>query len=141
MAISASWIVLLISAAIAAFLQRRLSFHLMTVAFLLYAVAWLVELIPSSLPQYAEFRDDGLFLRRGWKKTLIPYASLSFLRRTTSEPFIFFSLFTTAPIHIAAEGKKSFRIAVSDETEFLSEVLRRCPNLERWSFNLRRRLA
>src|ERR1035441_6189515 len=38
-------------------------------------VLWFIVL-SGTLPQYYEVRADGLFIRQGWKKSLIPYQSL-----------------------------------------------------------------
>ena len=100
----------------------------------------LAALFPLSLPQYAEFRDDGLFLRHGWRSFLIPYASLTAVRRTTSAPLAPFYLLSTEPIRLLMQGKKGFTVAVAEETDFLIEIMMRCPQLERWNFGLRRRV-
>jgi hypothetical protein len=43
---------------------------------MLFLAIW--ALVPlSTLPRYYDVRDDGLFLRRGWRRNLIPYASLT----------------------------------------------------------------
>ena len=41
----------------------------------LFLAIWLVVLL-CTLPQYYEVRDDGLFLRQGWRKSLLPYPSI-----------------------------------------------------------------
>jgi len=107
--------------------------------FLLWALLWGAS-FPLSLPQYAEFRDDGLFLRRGWRSFLIPYASLIAVRRTTTMPLAPFYLFSSEPIHLLAQAKKRFTVTVADEADFLAEIMMRCPQLERWNFGLRRRV-
>lgn len=104
---------------------------------LLYALLWAAS-FSLSLPQYAEFRDDGLFLRHAWRSFLIPYASLFAVRRTTTMPFG--CLFSTEPIHLVVQGKKAFAVTVAKEADFLIEVMMRCPQLERWNFGLRRRV-
>jgi hypothetical protein len=37
---------------------------------------WFIVL-SGMLPQYYELRTDGLFIRQGWRKSLIPYPSLA----------------------------------------------------------------
>lgn len=105
-----------------------------------FALWGLASIVPPlmTFPQYAEFRDAGLFLRSGVRTALIPYASLLAVRRTGYAPPVGY-VSTTEPLRVIGEGRKGVTIAVEQESEFLDEVLRRCPQLERWSFNLRRR--
>jgi hypothetical protein len=45
-------------------------------------VIWPFVLV-NMLPQYYEVRADGLFIRQGWRKVLVPYAYLAELQSTT----------------------------------------------------------
>jgi hypothetical protein len=107
-------------------------------ACLLYGLL-LAACLPLSLPQYAEFRQDGLFLRRGWRSFHIPYATLIAVRRATTAPFQIGYLFSSEPIRLVAQDKKAFSFSVAEDADFLTEVMKRCPQLERWDFGLRRR--
>ena len=108
---------------------------------LFFAILPWVATLPNTWPQYAEFRDDGLFLRSGFRKALMPYPALQAIRRTTYAPAVGY-WFSTEPVHVIGvigADRRVFSVAIAEEVDFLTEVLRRCPQLERWSFNLRRR--
>ena len=105
----------------------------------LFGLLPFVPLVPlaalaSSLPQYYEVREDGLFIRQGWRKVLLPYASLRELRRERN----FFSapVFSTDRIFLSTNIGKKLVIAVDDDERFLTEVKRRAPNLEKRSWGL-----
>ena len=70
-------------------------------------------------PRYCEVRESDLFLRRGWKKSSIPYASLVELKARPDAYGVF---------AVAADGKR-FAITVADVPRFLRQVYRRCPQL------------
>src|ERR1035438_7882226 len=38
----------------------------------------------ATLPQYYELREEGLFIRQGWKKALLPYSALCELSAVNS---------------------------------------------------------
>ena len=107
--------------------------------FLVLALLWAAP-AALSLPQYAEFRDGGLFLRHAWRSSLIPYASLTAVRRATTAPLQGY-LFSSEPIRASAQGRRRFTVTVAQETDFLIEIMARCPQLERWNFGLRRRAS
>ena len=89
-------------------------------------VIWLIVL-PNTLPQYYELRSDGLFIRQGWRKSLVPYASIAeaqAMADTRSAP-----VFSADRIHIVTETGKRFIIAVAEEERFLDELAKRCPQL------------
>ena len=98
-------------------------------------IFWLLPLVPlvgltalaASLPQYYEVREDGLFIRQGWRRVLLPYASLKDLRRESnlySAP-----VFSADRIFISTDTGRCLVIAVAQEEQFLTEVLRRSPKL------------
>jgi Bacterial PH domain len=99
---------------------------------------WLIVL-PCMLPQYYEVRETGLFLRQGWRKSLIPYSSLVELQpRSDSMSAAVFS--TDRILVVTAEGKR-FLIAVAEDERFLAEVAKRSPQLDRRNFGLGMPLA
>jgi len=100
----------------------------------LLAVAICAVVIVSTLPQYYEVRSDGLFIRQGWKKRLIPYASLAGLQSMVDWRSA--GVFSSQRIAIATREGKRYLIAVAEEERFLEEVARRSPQLERKSFGL-----
>ena len=81
-------------------------------------VCWLV-LVAAYAPGYCEVRESDLFLRRGWRKISISYASLAELRARTDGYGVF---------AVANDGKR-FVISLWDTPRFLRETYRRCPQL------------
>lgn len=98
------------------------------VAACLVPILWFVVL-SSTLPQYYEVRADGLFIRQGWKKSLLPYASLVEAQSVSDSRSA--GVFSTDRILIVLQNGKRFVIAVKEEERFFSELARRCPQLER----------
>ena len=96
-------------------------------------VLWLI-VITCTWPQYYELRENGLFLRQGWKKSLIPYTSLVQLQPISDSPSS--GVFSTDRIILITRQGRQFEIAVAQETRFLEEVSKRCPQLERRPFGL-----
>jgi hypothetical protein len=106
------------------------------------APLWLVFLpvplwalvLASFLPQYYEMRKDGLFLRLGWRRVLIPYGSLVELRPASDSRSA--TAFSREALEVVARDGGIYRIAVAEEGRFVEEVARRCPHLERKGFGL-----
>ena len=96
-------------------------------------VLWIIVL-SSTLPQYYELRADGLFIRQGWRKSLIPYASL--LEVTPQSDSRSEAVFSTDRILIFLTNSKRFVIAVAEEESFFAELAKHCPQLERRAFGL-----
>jgi hypothetical protein len=94
---------------------------------------WLIVL-PCTLPQYYEIREDCLFLRQGWRKTLIPYASLVELQSMSDSRSA--GVFSIERILVVTGEGKRFLIAPADQAHFLNEVAQRAPQLERKGFRL-----
>jgi hypothetical protein len=94
-------------------------------AFLPLAI-WLI-IIPSTLPQYYELGENGLFIRQGWHRALLPYASLVELQ--TMWDLRSSAVFSAKRILIVTDAGKRYLIAVAEQERFLSEVSRRCPQL------------
>ena len=94
---------------------------------------WLIVL-PSMLPQFYEVREYGLFLRQGWRKSLIPYEALIEIQRMSDSRSA--GVFSTQRILLVNRDGKRFVIAVAEEESFLIEVGKRCPQLERKAFGL-----
>jgi hypothetical protein len=90
--------------------------------------------LPCTLPQYYEVREDGLFVRQGWRKFLFPYASLVELQPMSDSRSA--AVFSTSRILVVAQGGKRVLIAVAEDERFLAEVAKRCPQLERRNFGL-----
>lgn len=101
-------------------------------------VIWLIVL-PCMLPQYYEVQEAGLFLRQGWRKNLIPYASLVELQSTSDSRSA--GVFSTDRMLVVTQDGKRYLIAVAEDDRFLAEVGKRCPQLERRNFGLGMPLA
>jgi hypothetical protein len=106
---------------------------LLSVFSLLTWAIWLI-VIPCTLPQYYEVREDGLFIRQGWKRTLLAYASLTELQ--TMRDWSSAAVYSADRILIVTDAGKRFLIAVTEEGRFLSEVSKRCPQFEQRGFGL-----
>jgi hypothetical protein len=100
---------------------------------LILLTIWAIALF-STLPQYYEVKQEGLFLRQGWRKRLIPYASLMGLHKNSDSRSA--GVFSTDRILITTKEGKRFLIAVAEEARFLDEVAQRSPQLERRSSGL-----
>ena len=83
----------------------------------------------ATLPQYYEVRSNGLFLRQGWRKTLLPYAELRELR--AEKDMLSAPVFSTRRIYVEAAHSSKWIIAVAEQERFLAEVFRRAPQLNR----------
>jgi len=82
----------------------------------------------------ATVAGDGLFLRQGWRRILIPYASLVELQCMTDSRSA--GVFSTQRILVVTAEGKRYLIAVADEEGFLEAVAARCPQLEKRGFGL-----
>ena len=91
-------------------------------------VAWLAVLA-ATLPQYYMVLPEGLFLRQGWRRIPIPYDSLIELSSTSDARSA--GVFSTQRIDVVTRENRRYIIAVAREEEFLAEVARRCPQLQR----------
>ena len=94
---------------------------------------WAIVL-PCMLPQYYEVRDNGLFLRQGWKKSLIPYSDLVSLEPVSDSRSA--AVFSSDRVQIVTRNGKTWVIAPADQTGFLDAVLLRAPQLEKKGFRL-----
>lgn len=96
-------------------------------------LAWLIVPL-CAFPQYYELREDGLFLRQGLRKNLVPYPSLSEVRSVSNS--LSAPVFSTERLTIDTREGRQFLIAVAEENRFLDELSRRTPQLERTAFGL-----
>jgi len=91
----------------------------------------------ATLPQYYEVREEGLYIRQGWKGTLLPYPAISEVRVWNSA--LSAAVFSTHRLKVTAAPGGSFVIAVAEQERFLSEIARRSPQLEQSSSGLKGR--
>ena len=103
---------------------------LMSPAIVLFVLAFI-------LPQYYEVREDGLFIRQGWKKALLPYSALRELEAVNSA--ISARVFSTHRLQITAVPGGEFLIAVAEQERFLDEVARHAQQLEQRPTGLKMR--
>lgn len=97
-------------------------------------VIYVIALL-ATLPQYYEVREDGLFIRQGWHKALLPYSALCEL--TVADGALSAPVFSTHRLQVSAAPGGLFLIAVVQQEKFLAEVAHRAPQLERWPSGLR----
>jgi hypothetical protein len=90
-----------------------------------------------TLPQYYELREEGLFIRQGWKKALLAYSALGEL--STADSVLSAPVFSTHRLLVTAVPGGQFLIAVADQKRFLAEVARHAPQLEQWPSGLKAR--
>jgi membrane protein YdbS with pleckstrin-like domain len=98
--------------------------------------AWLVwaYVLLATLPQYYEVRPEGLFIRQGVRKALIPYdALLEVQPRTDARSAGVYSL---DRVQVVTQGRGTFVIAPREQNRFLEELARRAPQLGRKGFGL-----
>lgn len=106
------------------------------------APVWLVILpwfiwgvaLAATLPQYYEVRPDGLFIRQGWHRFLIAYASVTELQSVSSAMSA--PVLSTQRLLIVTNEGRRILIAVADEARFLDEVAHRASQLERRPYGL-----
>jgi hypothetical protein len=91
--------------------------------------------ISATLPQYYEVREEGLFIRQGWHKALLPYSALCEL--SAADGVLSAPVFSTHRLEVSAAPGGQFLIAVAEQERFLAEVARRAPQLERWPSGLK----
>jgi hypothetical protein len=77
---------------------------------------------------------DGLFIRQGWKKSLVPYESVLEVQSVSDSRSA--AVFSTDRILIVTQENQSFVIAVAEDDRFFTELAQRCPQLERCAFGL-----
>ncbi len=89
----------------------------------------------ATLPQYYEVREEGLYIRRGWKKTLLSYPAICELRVWNSA--LSAPVFSTHRLMVTAVPGGQFVIAVAEQERFLAEIAHRAPQLEQSSSGLK----
>jgi len=88
-----------------------------------------------TLPQYYEVREEGLFIRQGWRRVLLPYSTISELRIWNS--ILSAPVLSTHRLMVTAAPGGRFVIAVGEQERFLADVARRSPQLEQCPSGLR----
>ena len=96
-----------------------------------------VLLLSLHLPQYYEFREGSLYIRQGWRKVQLPYSAILELRVWNSG--LSAPVLSTHRLVVATSPGMEYVIAVDQQEQFLSEIERRSPQLERCSSGLRAR--
>jgi len=93
--------------------------------------------LSATLPQYYEVREEGLFIRQGWKKTRLAYPAICELRIWNSA--LSAAVFSTHRLMITAVPGGQFVIAVAEQERFMAEIARRSPQLEQGTAGLKGR--
>ena len=88
--------------------------------------AWIIVLA-ATLPQYYELRADGLFIRQGWRRSLVAYDALVSAEAVDST--LSSGVYSTERIRIGTEGAASYLIAPRDGSLFLRELAQRAPRI------------
>jgi hypothetical protein len=94
---------------------------------------WAIAL-PCSLPQYYEVRDDGLFIRQGWRRVLIAFADLVEVQATSDTKSA--AVFSADRVSVVTRDSRTFVIAPADQDAFFDALAQRCPQLSRKGFGL-----
>ena len=89
----------------------------------------------ATLPQYYEVREEGLYIRQGWKKTLLSYPAIRELRIWNSA--LSAAVYSTHRLVVTAVPGGQFVIAVAEQDRFLAEIARRAPQLEQKPLGLK----
>jgi len=89
---------------------------------------WVV-LLPLMLPQYYEVRSEGLFIRQGLRKILIPWPELAEMTPTTDGRSA--AVFSMDRILVSTSRGKRYLIAAADRAGLIAACAERCPHLER----------
>lgn len=78
------------------------------------------------LPLYYELQEGGLLVSQGKRKTIIPYASVEKLLPISPRMRVF-----EENRFVLLHSGKSFELSVQEKEQFLDELSKRCPQLER----------
>jgi hypothetical protein len=89
---------------------------------------WLFALA-ATLPQYYEVRGDGLFIRQGWRRVLVPYPSLAELKGGFDSRSA--GVYSMDRVVIVTRENRRYIIAPADQQGFLDAVAQCTPHLER----------
>jgi hypothetical protein len=88
-----------------------------------------VFVLAATLPQYYEVRGEGLFIRQGWRKMLIPYPSLVELQPTFDSRSA--AVYSMDRLLVVTRENRRYVIAPTDQSGFLDAVAQFAPQLER----------
>lgn len=88
-------------------------------------IPWLIwaYVLPCTLPRYYEVRTEGLFIRQGWRKVLIPYAALVRLQAVSDATSA--GVFSTDRLLVTTREGRCYVIAPAEQKQFLDEVSHR----------------
>jgi len=89
-------------------------------------LAWVLSFF-KSFPRYCEVLEDGLFLRQGWKRSLIQFATIDQILPLAAA--IRFLPPSNRILIMPVKGN-TFTIAVAEKERFLDELSKKCPQLE-----------
>jgi hypothetical protein len=90
--------------------------------------------LAAMLPQYYELRPDGLYIRQGWRRRLIPYQALVEVRPVTDSRSA--AVFSLDRVEVVTDGCGHWLIAPAEQRRFLEELARLAPRLASRGFAL-----
>ncbi|SPE29192.1 exported hypothetical protein [Candidatus Sulfopaludibacter sp. SbA3] len=128
--------VVLVAAAFVSLAWPLIGPHHATIPRWVLPLPWLLwaYVLLATLPQYYEVRPEGLFIRQGVRKALIPYDSLVEVQPQTDSRGA--GVYSLERIQVVTREQGTFIIAPRDQGGFLEELARRTPLLERKGFGL-----
>lgn len=88
----------------------------------------------ATLPQYYEVRPEGLFIRQGVRKVLIPYDGLVELTPQTDSSSA--GVYSLDRVQVVTQDKGTWVIAPRDQEQFFEAISMRAPQLARKGFGL-----
>lgn len=86
-------------------------------------------ILATMLPQYYEVRTEGLFIRQGFRKILIPWLELAEMTPTTDGRSA--AVFSMDRILVSTSRGKRYLIAAADRAGLIHACAERCPQLVR----------
>jgi len=90
------------------------------------ALLWILALA-ATIPQYYDLGEDGLFIRQGWRKTLIPYPSLVRVEKVDS--YASAGVYSGQRILISTKLQKQFLIAPQNRDRFIDYLRAKAPGV------------
>ncbi len=88
----------------------------------------------AMLPQYYELRPDGLYIRQGWRKKLIPYPDLVELRPVTDSRSA--AVFSMDRVEVSSQHSGRWIIAPAEQERFIEQLAGFAPQLQRKGMGL-----
>jgi len=85
--------------------------------------------LAAMLPQYYELRPDGLFIRQGWRRKVIPYAALVAVRPATDGRSA--AVLSMDRVQVLTQDAGRWIIAPREQQRFFDQFAGFAPQLQR----------